>query len=257
MKFTTIDNIIRDLCAVQLNTAAEGQTYLRVLRAVRSAVEQVNLTYLPVVKSVLVDVDTNLIAALPQDVITILKVGMITTNGKLTQLIQNPHIRREVYVDMTEDVPEYCDCEQPPSGVVEVTQDTPLAGIFHNVMWPTRFYGELYASTNAMDQDGGWRYNEASNVLEMASGSLVQPGVKVLVEYKGSGDEQYQFIPTAAQTTIEFFALYKLFTNDPGRSSFYMNEFRRNAAQMKRDLAPFDLLAVTNAFLRGQKATVK
>lgn len=257
MKFTTIDSIVRDICSVQLNTSPEGGAYMRVLRAVRSAVEQVNLTYLPVVKSVLTTVDSNLIAALPQDVITILKVGMITTNGTLTQLIQNPKIRKEVYVEMTEDLPEFCDCEQPPTGVIEVTASSTPSTTFHNVLWPGQFYGELYASNNAMDREGGWRYNEASNVLEMSSGSLVEAGVKVLVEYKGSGDEQYQVIPSVAQTTIEFFALYKIFSNDPGRSSYFMGEFRRNAAQMKRDLAPFDQLAVTNAFMRGQKATVK
>lgn len=257
MKFTTIDNIVRDLCAVQLNVPAESGHYLRVLRAVRSAVEQVNLTYLPTVKSVLTEVNTQLVAPLPQDVVTVLKVGMITSNGKLTQLIQNPKIRREVYNDMTEDGPEFCDCEQPPSGVIEVSTSSTPVSTFRSVLWPGQFYGELYASSNAMDQEGGWRWNEGSNVLEMATGSLVKAGVKILVEYKGSGDEQYQVIPSAAQTTIEFFALYKLFSNDPGRSSYFMNEFRRNATQLKHDLAPFDLLAVTNAFLRGQKATVK
>ena len=86
MKFITIDDIVRDICIVNLDN--NMGMYARVLRAVRTAVDQVNLTYLPVVKSELVEVDTNLIAPLPQDVITVLKVGMITSTGRLTRLIQ-------------------------------------------------------------------------------------------------------------------------------------------------------------------------
>lgn len=262
MKFITIDDIVRDICIVNLDN--NMGMYARVLRAVRTAVDQVNLTYLPVVKSELVEVDTNLIAPLPQDVITVLKVGMITSTGRLTRLIQDPRIRREQYNTMTEDLPEFCDCEQPPTGVIEVPTFTPYqvsagvfaSSVFFNVSWNGTFYGELYAANNGMDSEGGWRYNEASNVLEMASGTLVEAGVKVLVEYK-SASESYQLIPKVARTTITMYALYLIFSTDPGRSSFYMNEFRRHARQMKHDLAPFDLLAVTNAVLRGQKATVK
>ena len=90
MKFITIDDIVRDICIVNLDN--NMGMYARVLRAVRTAVDQVNLTYLPVVKSELVEVDTNLIAPLPQDVITVLKVGMITSTGRLTRLIQDPRI---------------------------------------------------------------------------------------------------------------------------------------------------------------------
>ena len=46
MKFITIDDIVRDICIVNLDN--NMGMYARVLRAVRTAVDQVNLTYLPV-----------------------------------------------------------------------------------------------------------------------------------------------------------------------------------------------------------------
>lgn len=258
MKFTNINDLVRDICIVNLNVSVESN-YLRVARAVASAVDQVGLSVMPVVKSEVVTVNSNLIAYLPPDVVTVLKVGMITSNGKMLILVKDPFLRREVYNEMTEDVPEYCDCEQPPSGVTEVPANTQIQNVFLNSFWNGQFYGELYAANNAMDDAGGWRFNRSSNILEMASGTLVEAGVKVLVEYKGMGDDSaYQLIPLPAKQCVVFYALYNLFsTSDPSRAAFFMQEFKRHLSQMKRDLEPFDPIAFSNALMRGQKSTIK
>jgi len=256
MKFTSLDEIVRNLCAVQLNDPGNSQ-YLRAARAVRSAINEVNLTFLPNVKSELLDVDSSLVVPLPPDVISITKVGMLTRNGKIITLIQDPQLRVAQLNQYLADYNEYCECEEPPPSITTLPPTAQAYEIYHNCLWWGGFYGELYAAGNGMDHEGGWRHNIESGVLEMATGTLVQAGVKVLVEYKSLGDDNYKMVPITAAETIEAFALYKLFSNKPNLSAFYMQEFRRHAAELKRKTKPFDTLGVLNAFMRGQKATVK
>lgn len=256
MRFTSLDEIVRDIISVQLGSEGTNQ-YLRVSRAVKAGINEVQLTFLPSIQSSLLEVGTNLIVNLPPDHITITKVGILTSDGKIVTLIQNSHLRRVEYDKLINDIPEYCECEVPPPSAVDIPITSEACNIFHNCLWWNSRYGELYAAGNGMDFEGGWRYNMDAGVIEMASGTLVQPGVKVLVEYKSLDNEQYTMVPIVAKETIEAFAMYKLFLNRPQLSAYYMQEFRRMAAELKRKVKPFDTLGVLNAFMRGQKGTVK
>ena len=256
MKYTTLDNIVRDICAVQLEDPANKQ-YLRVARAVKAGIDVVHMTYLPAIQTKLLDVADNLTVQLPPDLVSVIKVGLLTDDGKIVSLIQDPQLRRVEYNNFVSDGPLYCECEVPPPSATVVPDAAEPSDIFHNCWWWNFFYGELYAAGNGMDHEGGWRYNSEYNVLEMATGTLVQAGVKVLVEYKSMGDEGYTMIPAVASETIQQYALYKLFQNIPGKANYHMQEFRRLGRELKIWQQPFDTLGVVNAFMRGQKGTVK
>jgi hypothetical protein len=253
MRFVTLDFIVRNICAVQLQDASFSQ-YPRVARAVRSAVIQAQMNFVPAMKSQLIEVDDNYIAQLPPDADTVTKVGLLTKSGRIVTLIRDNGLRRD-QLERLEDEPEYCECEQAPDVALEVPLTSTPANVFHNVTWNAYRYGEMYSVPTLLDYVGTWRHNEQVGVLEMGAGTLVQTGIKILVEYKALGD--VTMIPMEAQEAIEAFAMYKLdFNRAPGKAQFSMNEFRRHAAMLKRQYAAYDGISLLNAFMRGQKSTI-
>ena len=253
MRVVTLDFIVRNICAVQLQDATFSQ-YPRVARAVRSAVIQTQLNFIPAMKSLLIEVDGNLIAVLPPDADVVTKVGMLTKSGRIATLTRDNNLRRD-QLERLLDEPEYCECEQAPDAAISVPGDASPSDVFHNVYWGANRYGELYSVPTTLDYVGTWRHNEQVGVIEMGSGTLVQPDVKILVEYKALGD--VTMIPLEAQEAIEAFAMYKLdFNRAPGKAQFSMGEFRRHAAVLKAKYGAYDPLSLLNAFMRGQKSTI-
>lgn len=253
MRLTSLDNIVRDICIVNLQNSSLSQ-YMRVARAVRSALMQVNLHFLPSVSSKLVEVGDNFTATLPHDAVVVTKVGVFCEDGTIVTLMSDPSLRSVQY-EKAQELPLYCECEQPPESVVTPIDTTGLLA-FYNVQWGNWRYGELYGRSNAATHAITWRHNKDFGVLEFSS-TWIEPGFKVLVEYKTDGTGGYTIIPVEAQPAIKAYALYELFQLQPNKADFYMREFRRLADQMKRLHANTDWLAITNALLSGQRSSPK
>lgn len=254
MRYVTLDYVVRNICAVQLQDASYSQ-YVRVARAVRSGVEQASLHLIPAIKSAFVTVDENFIGVLPHDATLVTKVGVPATNGKIITILRDRKLRRDKLVEFL-DEPEYCECDVPPDEAVNVPSGAVSQNIFHNVFWPgNRFYGELYSVPTTIDYGGSWNYNMDSGVLEFGAGQYIDVGCKVLVEYKAAGE--CNMIPIEAQETIEAYALYKLnFHIAPGKAQFSMGEFKRQARMLKSLYGGDSAQALLNSLMLGQKSTV-
>lgn len=256
MRFITLDYIVRDICIIQLQDSACTQ-YMRVARGVRQALIQVQMNFMPALKSVQVQVDENYICQLPSDVSIITKVGILRANGKMSILLEN-RMLRQVQQMIAADEPLYCECEVPPEDTAIVPVDAESCNVFHNCTWGNGFYGELYAAHGGIDYDGSWRHNIEAGVLEMGAGYLIEPDVTVLVEYKTLGSDTYQIIPIEAQGAIAAYAMYTLnLQREPGKAQFFMNEFRRLARVLKSRYVPARPLELLNSFMYSRKSTIK
>lgn len=252
MRFTSLDHIVRDICIVQLGDEGLRQ-YMRVARAVGTALMQTNLHFLPDVRSLFIELDENYIAQLPPDALVVTKVGVLGSDMKMRALLNDSNLRSVEYRNSTEEV-LYCECEEAPVQVTEPPTDPSSWSVFYNCLWGSGQYGEVYAQPSGLTGNTTWRHNTAAGVLEFSS-AWVQPGYKVLVEYKSNG--QGAEIPVEAVPTIRAYALYELFQLQPGRSSYYMEEFRRQARMLKALHLNIGPREIANALLNGQYSTPK
>lgn len=253
MKLTSLDNIVRDICIVTLQNASLSQ-YMRVARAVRKAIMQANLYYEACVRSKLVTIGDNYTATLPPDCVVVTKVGVLCSDGTLLVLTNDSNLRSVAYEE-SQVVPEYCECEDPPT---TVTSASPACeyDTFYNCQWGANAYGELYGVSNANYPTLCWRHNLDFGVLEFSTGWL-ESGWKILVEYKTDGSGDHESIKIEAVPTIDAYALYELFKGRPDIARAHMEEFRRQGRMLKQLHAQTDVSALTDALLRGQRSSPK
>ncbi len=252
MRLISLDHIVRDVCIVQFGDVTMNR-YVRVARAAKWALHQVNLHFMPALKSVWLEVADNYTIQLPADAVVVSKVGLLTTKG-LVPLMYDDKIRATAY-DQSLEEPLYCECDEAPEELTVVPETADYTNTFYNVSWGG-VYGEIYAAGNGLSNAVAWRHNRAAGVLEFSSGWM-DSGYKVLIEYKTSGAEGGEVIPIEAVPAIKAYILYELFATRPDLARAHMEEFRRQARMLKSLYVKTDPIAIMNAFLRGQVATAK
>lgn len=220
----------------------DAATYPAVAKIVRATVSNLGL-YLPNgLQSRIFTVPDSMVVPLTNDVLSVVKVGVISSDGKLMILWEDNTLR----VAMKNEeaiVPEGCETDT-------VVQDTFCGLVIQSD------YGEAYGYYPERYPWGAWRYDQKNNTIELSSGLRVGPGDRVVVEYRTSpGAEAMANIPIDAEMSIIYKALSMLYAGTkPGLSQYNLTLFRREWGQLKRlhrERHPEEWAATLQQYIKG------
>jgi hypothetical protein len=231
MNTTTLDNIIRNICAVRGDMPAAN--YAQVARIARMAVSQIGLHLPQASKAEVFTVPDNYLLPLPNTVKEITKVGVINSEGYLVLLWENDHLRKWLAANNTF-TPEDCDCDEVAAQTIDsVGADVRL---INNFYYTPVEYGELYGYMPDRYPYGSWRHNIEAGVLELAGGMLVTAGDKLVVEYiQAAGADLLHNIPIEAEMVIFYKTLTILDTSQrPNVANYNHSQFMREWNHLKR-----------------------
>lgn len=216
MRWVTLDKITKDVCVSLGDT--DFRQYARIIRCAALAVDEVFRNAIPIMKSEIFEVPSNLVITLPPNAGIVTKVGVITGAGRIEILYYDSSIRREKANKLAECAPEDI--------VPDVT--------FYNLNWGNAYYGEYYAYRDDPAKAGTYRYNLENGTIELGSQGFVTVGAEIVVEYKDESDEKYRMIPTEATTVImqRTFFHYKT-ASKPGEAELHFRQFQREFARLK------------------------
>lgn len=240
MKFRSADSMVRDICALGFQDDNATQ-YLRVMRAFRVVLEQLNLHLLPNFKSEWKTVSDALTIEMPSECLSINKVGWLC-DGRIALLGRDDSIRR--------DIAPPCSC----GGGVSTVEDSCAACTFHNVVvgYGNLAYGEQYGVRTNLNPRGTFRYNRDKNRIEFGSEN-VSAGDSLLVEYKAAGvADIHAQIPSDAFMCIFHKTLSVMNANvRPGVADYNHQKFRMEWNMWKRTFMEWSVDDWANA-LRGE-----
>lgn len=251
MKFTTLDSIVRDICSLLGDT--NNEQYIRVARVAADAIEQMNLVAFPNIKSDVFTISDNLTVAMPEDCVAIIRVGFIDNRGMIYVMDRDDRIRR---VDKYQYENQGC---EPEKQVPQVgTFVDPYAYPFLNLSSRYEYIGERYGVSTRQSLMGVYRYNNSMNVIEFGDGSMVAPGVDIVVEYKTTlGDDIHKMIPSEFKIAIQYRAMSLLtaMTNPSlSRSNYdmFLREYRTAKGIFARK--SYSLQDLTNVVLEATRS---
>ena len=252
ISFQTYDHTVRDICAYLGDDEAKT-LYVKVSRFLRLAVQELHLYLIPkAIKSVVLEVNSNMTLDLPQDFQTLSKVGVCCDDGRI-RLIGRQDDR---CIPGQEPVFDCCECENELA-----TATTPTACCasctFHNVncdqsidSFTERYLGlsgpfvnYLYGMTPKMWRSGTYRMDERNNRLIMGDGTDVYPGAEIVIEYNAAlSDEQFDLIPKKAVPAL----MYKTASmvkadKNPGAAEREFQQFKIHYRLLKKTYETYTL----------------
>ena len=242
-QFENIDTVIRDIAAF------DRFEYDMVARAVKRAFQYLidselvdeGIKYFNNIKSDYVTIADNWTAKLPKDCAEVIKVGyQITDSGRseLRYLGHRRFIHRQDIKD-AEIVFPACTCTTATVTTVTATTNTQLSQyeqetlgldslVFHNLAMRGG-YGELYGYRPVMYPNGVYTVDYENNRLVLDSGTDIQSGNTLVVEYKSHlTSDSYKYIPFIAFDALRYKALEYLDTqNATTNKMFFARELQR------------------------------
>lgn len=158
--------------------------YVRIQRLTYDAIDEIKLNISPDIRSVISTIKPDFSIDLPNDAVRVYKVGALCKDGSIIVFGEEKTYKEEA-------IP--CDC--PGCGGTVVTGQSSSSStsttapycsnmIFHNYLFSTGYYGELFGARMDRFSAGKWTQNDTT--ISFTSGTLIAAGLKVVVEYETS-----------------------------------------------------------------------
>lgn len=247
--FTSIDKVIRD--ASERDGDTDYKYYQRNMRLANAAVSDLTLMIIPVIKSVVVEVDTTKIYEVPNDFIRYTKVG-VCRNGRIITL----SLDNDLCVDETP-----CNCktlEEAEAMIESLSLGNINANYGYEFLGYDNAYpiGELYGLAGGFNIHGYYKFDKSNNRFIFRN---LQVGEKVIIEYKSNGvGNGASVVPTEAQEAIVNFILWK--ANEKTNPSFSDRAYRNYKIQyekLRKIYGSFTESEWRDSIYRSIKSTVK
>jgi hypothetical protein len=260
MSFQTYDHTVRDICSYLGDDEAKT-LYIKVARFLRLALEELHLYMIPkAIKSVVLNVNSNMTVDLPADFTSLAKVG-VCCDGKIRLIGRND----DLCIPGQEPVFDCCDCENEETSA-ESSGSCCASCTFHNVSCDDDCDGPftdtifrnagmvnyLYGYTPKMWRNGTYRLDERNNRLIMGDGYDVCPGAEIVVEYNAAlSDDQYDLIPKKTVPTLMYKTASMIKADkNPNASRLEFQNFKIHYRQLKKTFDTYTLEDLVAA-LRG------
>lgn len=188
MKVDTIDNIVRDICAMRGD--AQAKNYIPVMRATRRVIEQLSIHVFPDFQNQEYTLPANLLLPLSDTQDIPIMVGCLVKGKELITIPYDPSLYQGTEL-LTTNIPE-CSCEK-----AKVNTSNKGYCLYHGYGDYHYLYGEAYWYQNDIKDRGSWKYDIQKNIIIFNSGHYIQSGTKVVVRFKPiAGREAFQQVPT-------------------------------------------------------------
>lgn len=251
MKFLTFDSVARQLCA-QMGDPT-GKKLLIVSRTLKSVLDQLDLHVFPHVKSGRFTVQSNLTIDLPSDVAKVLKVGTLLSDGTLRIL----GLEENLIAPIEESA---CECAAVDNSADTSTVTTCPACTFHGCWFPNGQFGELYGYRTPQFINGKWRPDYGNNRVILSSGTDVEAGSTLIMEYKPDTDADNRMIqiPKDAYTMLMYrvFQLIDSYGN-PGKAQTYARMFKIEYDTFKQSNSHLSVEDIISAFRGESMSAIK
>ena len=256
-RFDTFDQVVRDICSY-LGDDTANELYIKVARFLGRALEQLNLHMIPTIKSTFLTIGDNMSADLPNDILTLSKVGVCDHKNEIRLIGRND----KLCLPEKEPVFNCCDCkEETDSSGKSVKSPGCNSCTFHNVIGSAvQLDGYIFDNVNylygrapVMFKNGTYRYDESNNRLIFGAGCDIEVGAKILVEYNSAMDSrEYQLIPRKAYMCLQHRVAFLVQSErNPQKAEFNFRKFRIEWDMLKRTYATYTLEDFLASLRRG------
>lgn len=258
MRTETIDNVVRDICAFMGDKDA-SEKYTIVARAVKRAVEQLQIYLWPNVKTEWFTIDANLTIDLGKNIEYPIKVGA-EVNKRFVQIPYDGSLFDFNVNAMPGQSFEACQCSKDLiSTSDDESKGTCVFCDFYDYTHSGHLYGEYYGLSVSNRERGAWKYDPATNIIILDSGVCVSTGARLLVQYKPAIQKSmYKSIP------VKYFPIIMQRVNqwlnqgsNVSAASFAKEEFLAEYDQLKDNETEFTLEDLVDAIQSGYAYTVK
>lgn len=263
MRFKSFDDTVRDIC-LYLGDLDASKKYIPVSRYLVQVINELNISLFKTIKSTTITVNSNMTADLPNDLITLMKVGVCCEDGRLRLLGQDNKLCMNVVDEGTYNC---CDCGESSDDMTVEPKSCCSKCTFHNFTYPSEFadnpfyrgYTALYGYTPKMFRNGRYRMDYEYNRILLSDGYDVEIGGDLIIEYKSSlGDDKYNLIPMELYAVIlHRVCQYYYASKQPNQSRNEERLFKIEYKQAKRILNKFTLDDVVAAFRSAYKSSPK
>lgn len=249
MALILLDKIIRDACERDGDT--DYKYYQRNMRLANAAIRNLTIMIVPVIKSIVREIDSTKVIEMPNDFVRYTKVG-ICRNGRIITLSLDDELCAEEVS---------CDCDS------EEEADAAIDAIATGTLTPTYGYpfygygggypvGELYGLAGGFNVFGYYKFDKRTNKFLF---SKIRVGEMVIIEYKSNGvGDGASVVPTECEEAIVNFILWK--ANEKQNPSFadrcYRN-YKIQYEQLRKIYGSFTKSEWEDSSYRGIKSTVK
>lgn len=246
---TVLDKIIRDSCERDGDT--DYKYYQRNMRLANAAIRNLNLMIVPIIKSIVVEIDHTKTVEMPNDFVYYSKVG-ICRNGRIITL----SLDNDLCVDET---PCSCDTLEEAEQQIEAIACgtvTPTYGYQFNGYNGTYPLGELYGFAGGFNVFGFYKFDKSNNRFIF---NRVRVGEKVIIEYKSNGvGDGASVVPTECEEAIINFILWKASEKmNPSFSDRCYRNYKIQYEQLRKIYGSFTESEWKDSSYRGIKSTVK
>jgi hypothetical protein len=262
--YLTFDEATINICSY-LGDEDGTKYYTRVSRQLMLAINQLNLHLFPNVGVATIVVQDNLTAPLPDDFISMVRIGVccesknelipIDYNGKLC-----PKPAADFKLDccectktldeegnMDEDKSQFCDaCSVKGVG---------LQGGHRR--FGNYYYSYLYGVSSDYKEKGTYKIDEKNGQLIFGQGCYVQEGSELVLEYSSSmSSADYLRIPSQAMIALQHRVAFFLYSQ-PQKREYEDKKFRREYRLLKRLLSRYTLNDFVNSVRSSYKSSIK
>jgi hypothetical protein len=224
--YMSIDELTRDVCLYLGDP--EAKYYMQTSRFVIQAIREINLSFIPTVKTISLTIGENMTSPAPLDLDVIIKIGVCCPNGELRIILNNDNL---CLPDL--ETVDCCDCPPKDNLKPSCQKDNHTHSCkkctFHNLQDGIHnslgvfTHRHLYGYT-AKNNNGWYRYDLSTGRIVFGSGCDVQVGSLVVMEYKSSASiAELQLVPRKAYQSIAHHVGWK-FKMESGRlNASYQN----------------------------------
>lgn len=266
-KYMCFDELTRDICLYLGDK--DARHYATTARFVIQAIRQINLHFVPSIKTVKLVVGDNMAVRAPIDLDLISKMA-VCCGGQLKIILNNdnlcmpdqevvsccdcPPVENDIGDKCKEELhkKQSCGCQKCTFHNFDPTyQMRGVDGSFHTINY---LYG--YSPKN---YNGSYRYDVASGLIVFGSGCDIQAGTEVMLEYKASASiDQLTVIPRSAYQVICHYSAWKIkMDKRPNEAELERLNFLRESGEFKKIYSTTTLEDIISALRSGYHSTVK
>lgn len=269
MRLYTIHSLATDVIAFSGDESGKSR-YTTVIRAIKAALNELNIVGMPTAKTEVFKVGSNLTFKMPKTCLDIHKAGLLTTNGRLRLLRRRKRIfSNRLMQEVIEEEDVVCSDEDDSAATgalslddvgtdITVPRSTVDAhGILHNYHG-TNYFGEIYGYSPTPGRFGYFEYDFKRNRI-VVGGYGVTEGTIVFVEYKPSVDAaDYQLIPIDTYQMVRYRVMQILTESGNLQKGLYnFDQFRRSFRNYKKQQLTWDLNEIVDAVRGNYSRAIK
>lgn len=261
---TSIDRFVRDLCA-RVDDPDGTRSYMKLLRITTNAVEQMNLHFIPNIRSFFGTVADNGTMPVPENCIEPIHGSKYMVIGGVECVYPLGRNKESNIYELAIKPANYWACPETPEAPTFNTESyyynypgisDGVDGRYHYLNW---WYGENYGY-HEHRVFGYWSFDESGRQIVFQSGGCVAVGDTVVFSYRTSGpDDKYKMIPN----DIKFFLAERVLqqyweSTDVRKASYHFNQMQRNLREYQHDKAGnYTMEDFLNAFKRGYASAAR